>query len=128
MNQLTLSLICIFAGLLVSALSSFVFGYYSKRKLSRLEKLRIESLNSLDYLLPRAKAHHPLSRDDLRRIWLDAMNYIMTARSLRAAEVYLDYLKTALGPDAEPFATEARRILADRFGRNDCIVREDDVV
>src|SRR5204863_470358 len=108
----------------LSALSSLLFAYFSKRKLSQPERLRVESLNSLDQLLSRAKGHESLSPDELQRVWSDAMNYIMTARSPSAAEIYLGQLKTALGSDAEPFATEAERILADRLQRPECGVRQ----
>lgn len=123
MNQLTLSLICLLGGLVLSALSSLVFGYYSKRQLSQLEKLRIESLDSIDSLLSRAKRRQ-LSPEEMKRVWLDAMNYVMTARSPRAAESYLRDLKAALGTHAEPFAAEAERILVDRLKRPECSVKE----
>jgi hypothetical protein len=123
MNQLTLSLISLLAGLSLSALSSLIFAYFSKWKLSQPERLRVESLDSLDQLLSRAKRHAALSQDELQRVWSDAMNYIMTARSPSAAKIYLEQLKAALGSDAEPFATEAERILADRL-RPECGVRK----
>jgi hypothetical protein len=119
MNQLTFSLICLLGGLLLSALSSLVLSYYSKRKLSQVEKLRIDSLDSIDRLLSKGKRTH-LAPDEIKRMWLDAMNYVMTARSPRAAEVYLGQLKTALGAEAEQFAIEAERILADRLRRSEC--------
>lgn len=124
MSHLTLSLISLLAGLSLSALSSLIFAYCSKRKLSQPERLRVESLDSLDQLLSRAKKHEALSPDELQRVWSDAMNYVMTARSPSAAAVYLGQLKTALGSDAEPFATEAERILAYRLQRPECGVRE----
>jgi hypothetical protein len=124
MNLLSLSIISLLAGLSLSALSSLIFTYCSKRKLSQSERLRVESLDSLDQLLSRAKGHEELSPDELQRVWSDAMNYIMTARSPSSAAAYLGQLKTALGRDAEPFATEAERILAYRLQRSECGVRE----
>lgn len=124
MKLFTLAVLSASIGVLLSALSSMLFNYYSKRRLSREERLRIASLDSLDDLLRRAKRHHSLTQPELQQIWSDAMNYIMTARSPRAAANYLSYLESALGPDAEPFASEARKILADRFDRSECELKE----
>ena len=111
---LTIFGISISLGIFISLLYVHLLKLLIKRRLSGMEKIRIDSLESIDELLKQSKKR-PLNKNEISQIWSELMNYISTTNSRRTAEHYIKEIERILGRKGDTLLEKSETVLKEKF-------------